>query len=112
MAYKFCCDSYHVPKLDLYLLYYCNYIRVKYVTCATSWGRCSLIRLVYCDNYKNCVKNTKRRLFQIIFCGVLIVNVSSHLAIFSYQPPKLIFVKLSHWRGNCVLRSNKLLNLE
>ena len=28
-----------------YLLYYCNYIRV-YVTCAISWGRCSLIGLL------------------------------------------------------------------
>ena len=33
-------------KHDLYLLYYCNYIGVKYVTCAVSWGRCSLIRLL------------------------------------------------------------------
>jgi len=29
-----------------YLLYYCNYIRVKYVTCAIDWGRCSLIGLL------------------------------------------------------------------
>ena len=29
-----------------YLLYNCNYIRVKYVTCAISWGRCSLIGLL------------------------------------------------------------------
>jgi len=29
-----------------YLLYYCNYIRVKYVTCAISWDCCSLIGLL------------------------------------------------------------------
>ena len=29
-----------------YLLHYCNYIRVKYVTCAVSWDRCSLIGLL------------------------------------------------------------------
>jgi len=43
MAYNFCCDSYHVSKIDLYLLYYCNYIRVQYVTCVISWVRCLLI---------------------------------------------------------------------
>jgi len=30
----------------LYLLYYCNYIRVKYVMCAISCGCCSLIGLL------------------------------------------------------------------
>ena len=45
MAYNVCCDSYHVYNMT-YLLYYCNYIGVKYVTCAISWGRCSLIGLV------------------------------------------------------------------
>jgi len=29
-----------------YVLYYCNYIRVKYVTCAISWDRSSLIGLL------------------------------------------------------------------
>jgi hypothetical protein len=29
-----------------YILYYCNYIRVEYVMCAISWGRCSLIGLL------------------------------------------------------------------
>ena len=29
-----------------YLLYYCNYIKVKHVTCAISWGHCSLIGLL------------------------------------------------------------------
>ena len=32
--------------LDLYLLYYCNYIRAKYVTCAISLGHCLLIGLL------------------------------------------------------------------
>jgi len=45
MAHNVCCDSYRVYNVT-YLLYYCNYIGVKYVTCAISWGRCSLIRLL------------------------------------------------------------------
>jgi len=45
MAYKFCCDSYHIPNF-IYIYYYCNYIMVKYVTRAITWGRCSLIRLL------------------------------------------------------------------
>jgi len=45
MAHNFCCDSYHVHNMTN-LLYYCNYIRVKYVPCAISWGRCSLIGLL------------------------------------------------------------------
>jgi len=40
MAYNFCCDSYYIPNL-MYI-----YIRVKYVTCAVSRGRCSLIGLL------------------------------------------------------------------
>jgi len=44
MAHSVCCDLYHVH--NIYLLYYCNYIGVKYVTCAISWGRCSLIGLL------------------------------------------------------------------
>ena len=44
MAYNFCCDSYHVP--NLIYIYYTIVIRVNYVTCAISWGRCSLIGLL------------------------------------------------------------------
>jgi len=33
-------------QLDLYLLYCCNYIGIKYVTCAISWGRCSRLLVV------------------------------------------------------------------
>jgi len=46
MAYNFCCDSYHVP--NLIYIYYTIVILfgVKYVTCAISWGCCSLIRLL------------------------------------------------------------------
>jgi len=45
MARNLCCDSYHVHNMT-YLLYYRNYIRVKYVTWDISWGRCSLIGLL------------------------------------------------------------------
>ena len=45
MAHNVCCDSYHVYNMT-YLFYYCNYIGVKYVTCAISWGCCSLIGLL------------------------------------------------------------------
>jgi len=45
MAHNLCCDSYHVHNMT-YLLHYCTYIGVKYVTRAVSWGRCSLIGLL------------------------------------------------------------------
>ena len=45
MAHNLYCDSYHVHNMT-HLLYYYNYIRVKYVTCAISCGRCSLIGLL------------------------------------------------------------------
>ena len=45
MAHNVCCDSHHIYKVT-YLLQYCTYIGVKYVTCAISWDRCSLIGLL------------------------------------------------------------------
>jgi hypothetical protein len=45
MAHNVCCDSYRVHDMT-YLLYYCNYVRVKYVTCAISRGHCSLFGLL------------------------------------------------------------------
>jgi hypothetical protein len=45
IAHNVCCVSYRVHNM-IYLLYYCNYVGVNYVTCVISWGRCSLIGLL------------------------------------------------------------------
>jgi len=45
MAHNVCCDPYRVHNVT-YLLHYCDYTRVNYVTCAIACGRCSLIGLM------------------------------------------------------------------